>query len=183
MLRAIKEIQPTYVVGENVPGLLNWKRGMVLAEIVSDLEAAGFEVFPPVILPACGKNAPHRRDRLYVIAHCNGINRNLSIQQWRQEKTKDTYINGVNTNHNGTKLQRRIIKDEIKRQKHNVQFIGGFNREWFWPTTEVATRLCRMDARVPKRMDRIKVMGNSVNPYSVCEIFKVIEEMNNITTS
>lgn len=74
MLRAITEIQPTWVVGENVPGLLNWNRGMVLAEIKADLEAAGFEVFPPVMLPACGKNAPHRRDRLWIVAHAEKAN-------------------------------------------------------------------------------------------------------------
>ncbi len=71
MLRAIREIQPRWIVGENVPGLLNWKRGMVLAEIKADLEDSGFEVLPPLILPACGKNAPHRRDRLWIIAHSN----------------------------------------------------------------------------------------------------------------
>lgn len=69
MLRAIREVQPCWVVGENVPGLLNWEGGMVLDEIKADLEAAGFEVFPPLVLPACGKNAPHRRDRLWIVAH------------------------------------------------------------------------------------------------------------------
>lgn len=71
MLRAIGEIQPTWVVGENVPGLLNWQRGMVLAEIKADLETSGFEVFPPVILPACSLQAPHRRDRFWLVAHIN----------------------------------------------------------------------------------------------------------------
>jgi DNA (cytosine-5)-methyltransferase 1 len=69
MLRAIREIQPSWVVGENVPGLLNWNKGMVLAEIKADLESEGFEVFPPCILPACAVNAPHRRDRLWIIAY------------------------------------------------------------------------------------------------------------------
>jgi DNA (cytosine-5)-methyltransferase 1 len=75
MLRAIKQIQPAWIVGENVPGLLNWNGGMVLAEIYADLEAAGFEVFPPCILPACGKNAPHRRDRLWIVGYSAGNRR------------------------------------------------------------------------------------------------------------
>jgi DNA (cytosine-5)-methyltransferase 1 len=69
MCRAIREIQPKWIVGENVSGLLNWNRGMVLDEIKADLEAAGFEVLPPFVLPACGVNAPHRRDRVWIVAY------------------------------------------------------------------------------------------------------------------
>lgn len=68
MLRAIREIQPTYVVGENVSGLINWNGGMVFDEVQTDLEAAGYEVLP-FVLPACGVNAPHRRDRVWFIAY------------------------------------------------------------------------------------------------------------------
>src|SRR5688572_21332341 len=69
MLRAIREIQPNWIVGENVSGLLNWQRGLVLDEIKADLENSGFEIFPSLVLPACGKNAPHRRDRLWIVAY------------------------------------------------------------------------------------------------------------------
>lgn len=72
MLRAAKQIQPRWIVGENVPGIINWSKGMVFEQIQADLEAAGFEVFPPVILPACGLDAPHRRERVWFIAHRNG---------------------------------------------------------------------------------------------------------------
>lgn len=68
MLRAIREIQPIYVVGENVPGLLNWNGGLVFNEVQADLEAEGYEV-QPVILPACGVNAPHKRERVWFVAH------------------------------------------------------------------------------------------------------------------
>ncbi len=69
MLRIIGEVQPRWVVGENVSGLLNWSGGLVLKQIKTDLEDKGFTMLPPAILPACGKNAPHRRDRLWIIAH------------------------------------------------------------------------------------------------------------------
>lgn len=80
MLRAIREVQPTWVVGENVSGLLNWNGGMVLNEIKTDLEAAGFEVLPPLVLPACAVNAPHRRDRVWIVAYSasNGHERRVS---------------------------------------------------------------------------------------------------------
>ena len=69
MLRAIKEIQPRWVVGENVYGLVNWSNGLVFHEVQADLEAQGYEVFP-YVLPACAVNAPHRRDRIWFVAYC-----------------------------------------------------------------------------------------------------------------
>jgi DNA (cytosine-5)-methyltransferase 1 len=68
MLRAIREVQPRWIVGENVLGLVNWSGGLVFHEVQADLEAAGYEVFP-YVLPACGKDAPHRRDRVWFVAH------------------------------------------------------------------------------------------------------------------
>lgn len=68
MLRAIREIQPRWVVGENVRGIINWSGGLVFDEVCTDLEAAGYEV-KPFILPACGVGAPHRRDRVWFVAH------------------------------------------------------------------------------------------------------------------
>lgn len=75
MYRIIQEIKPTWVVGENVYGFVNWDGGVVFHEVVSDLENAGYEV-QPYIIPACAVNAPHRRDRCWVVAHrSTGIER------------------------------------------------------------------------------------------------------------
>ena len=60
MLRCIREISPSWIVGENVRGLTNWNGGMVFDEVQADLEAIGYEVLP-FLLPACAVNAPHRR--------------------------------------------------------------------------------------------------------------------------
>jgi DNA (cytosine-5)-methyltransferase 1 len=69
MLRAIREVQPRWVVGENVLGLVNWSGGLVFEEVQADLEAEGYEV-QPYVLPACGvQNAPHRRDRVWFVAY------------------------------------------------------------------------------------------------------------------
>lgn len=72
MCRAIREIQPTYVVGENVAGLLSWNGGVVFNEVQTDLEAEGYEV-QPVLLPACAVNAPHRRDRIWFVAYRKNV--------------------------------------------------------------------------------------------------------------
>ena len=44
-----------------------------------------------------------------------------------------------------------------------------------WP--EIAARLCRVDARIPNRVDRIECLGNSVSPYHVYPILKAIAEI------
>lgn len=66
--RAIREIRPRWVVGENVRGFVNWSEGMVLDTVFADLEAFGYEV-QPFVLPACAVGAPHRRDRIWIVAH------------------------------------------------------------------------------------------------------------------
>jgi DNA (cytosine-5)-methyltransferase 1 len=71
MLRAIREIAPRYVVGENVRGLLSWNGGMVFNEVCADLENLGYTV-APCIIPAVGVNAPHKRERIWFIAHAIG---------------------------------------------------------------------------------------------------------------
>jgi len=68
MLRVIREVKPQWVVGENVRGLLNWNGGMVFHEVCADLENIGYEV-QAFIIPASGINAPHQRERLWIVAH------------------------------------------------------------------------------------------------------------------
>lgn len=71
MLRAIREIKPRYVVGENVRGIASWSDGLVFEEVFSDLEGEGYEV-QAFLLPAVGINAPHKRDRFYFVAKDTG---------------------------------------------------------------------------------------------------------------
>ena len=93
MLRAIREIKPQWVVGENVRGLVNWNGGLVFDEVQLDLEAEGYEV-QPFLLPAAGLNAPHRRNRIWFVAHSNGSNdrrepgedESKSGEEWVQER-------------------------------------------------------------------------------------------------
>lgn len=68
MLRAIREIRPRWVVGENVLGIVNWNRGMVFEQVHVDLEAEGYES-QTFVLPACSVGAPHQRYRTWFVAH------------------------------------------------------------------------------------------------------------------
>jgi len=79
MFRVIQEIKPKIVVAENVLGLLVRKKGVALETVCVDLESQGYTVLPPLIIPACGKGAPHRRNRVWIIAYSG-----LYGHEWRR---------------------------------------------------------------------------------------------------
>jgi DNA-cytosine methyltransferase len=64
MLRVIQEIRPRWVVGENVPGIVC----LALDKVLSELEAIGYSC-EALVIPACAVDAPHRRDRIVIVAH------------------------------------------------------------------------------------------------------------------
>ena len=67
MFRIIKEIRPTYVLGENVRNLVSINNGVVFEQVCVDLESEGYET-KSLILPASSQNAPHLRYRCWIIA-------------------------------------------------------------------------------------------------------------------
>ncbi len=77
MLRVIHELRPSWVLGENVPGIVN----MALDTVLSDLENEGY-ASQAFIIPACGVDAPHKRERVAVLAHA--INRCGSVR-WNRK--------------------------------------------------------------------------------------------------
>ena len=80
MLRAIREIRPRWIVGENVRGLVSWSGGLVFEEVQAGLEAEGYEV-QPFILPAASIGAPHKRERVWFVAYAPGF-------QWSPAREK-----------------------------------------------------------------------------------------------
>ena len=96
MLRVIREFQPVWVIAENVRGLVTWNDGMVLEQVCADLEAEGYDV-QPIIIPAVAVNAPHRRDRIWFIAHrntdchgCTGRNQKINSTKTGKSTLNDT---------------------------------------------------------------------------------------------
>ncbi len=67
MFRIIKAFKPRYVIGENVRGIINIQDGVVFETVCTDLESEGYEV-QPFIIPAAGVGAPHRRERVWIVA-------------------------------------------------------------------------------------------------------------------
>lgn len=82
MLRVIKELQPTWVIGENVPGIVH----LALDTVLSDLEDAGYSA-QPFIIPACGVDAPHKRERVAIVAYA--IGKQLGEQRKPANASKD----------------------------------------------------------------------------------------------
>lgn len=81
MLRVIKELRPAWVVGENVDGIVT----MALDKVLSDLEACGYAA-GAFVIPACAVDAPHRRNRVAIVAYgnvwrCPGKQRRQYAQQ------------------------------------------------------------------------------------------------------
>jgi len=64
MFRVISEARPCWILAENVPGIFH----MALDTVLADLEGEGYTT-GTFIIPACGLNAPHRRNRIWIIAN------------------------------------------------------------------------------------------------------------------
>lgn len=77
MLRVIREAQPTFVVGENVAGILSMDNGAVFEEICLSLEDEGYAV-QSFIIPAQAIGAPHRRDRVWIVGYSEHNGRNAA---------------------------------------------------------------------------------------------------------
>ena len=76
MLRVIRETKPRWVIGENVEGIVNINEGMVLRQVLNDLENEGFKS-QCIIIPASGIGAWHQRKRIWIVANSDS-NRHVS---------------------------------------------------------------------------------------------------------
>jgi DNA (cytosine-5)-methyltransferase 1 len=188
MLRAIREIQPSWVVGENVRGLTNWNGGMVFDEVQADLEAQGYEV-TPFLLPACAVNAPHRRDRIWFVAFKNSISDGFIQRELEQERTKvweqwnigsrssdRIHIskgNATNTNCNG--FNKCNGNNEVNSSQGST-----------WNSFPSQSPICGGDDGLPRELDgitfskwraeSIKGYGNAIVPQVAYQIFKAINQ-------
>ena len=207
MLRAIREIQPTWVVGENVLGLVNWDGGLVFHEVQAELEAQGYEV-QPYVLPAVSVNAPHRRDRIWFVAYSASASKRAnqlrSIRQENgkvnRERTQTIYdairpdgFEGITTDSSGIGQECREERERSKRgtQPNDKQFKGcsklpGTDFEMF----PISTPICIGDDGLSERLDgitfskwrqeSIKAGGNAIVPQVVHQIFKAIQQYNDL---
>jgi DNA (cytosine-5)-methyltransferase 1 len=208
MLRAIREVQPRFIVGENVSGLVNWDRGMVFEQVQADLENEGYES-AAFILPAAGKDAPHQRDRIWFIAHAAGtgvqfneagivydINRNdKGKARTGKQQSGNTAVgeSGDAADTNAQGLSKRIQPGEWKNPGKNGTRPGCEPSRTFatpgdWSQFPTVAPVCERNDGLSYglsgitfskwRQESIKAMGNAVCPQVVYEIFKAIQQTN-----
>lgn len=125
MLRAIRQIHPTWVVGENVAGIKTMVEScqvtqmgrtddlfeenyiyreesrFTLDKICADLEAEGYSV-QPIVIPACSVGAPHRRDRVWIVA--------------RRISTTPSNPNSSNDNRRAEEIQGKSQKERLSER-------------------------------------------------------------------
>ena len=163
MLRIIREVSPRYVVGENVRGLINWSGGLVFEQVCADLENEGYEV-TPYLLPACGKNAPHRRDRIWFVAYRSDGDAPDTESFRRKDALEDRELEG------------RRFRERDKPPT--------------WDSFPSQPPICGGDDGLPKELDSItfpkwrnqslKSYGNAIVPQIAHEIFKAIQKMEDL---
>jgi DNA (cytosine-5)-methyltransferase 1 len=194
MLRAINEIKPKFVIAENVYGITNIDGGLVFEQVCLDLEACGYEV-QPYIIPACAKNAPHRRDRVWFVAY------RTSQGAWQQSSTDKGWQNRrfdnngeiwTATNTNGKGLEQRRVSRKIRIEKSVSKTKGGEfgisatpicnGLEPNWQNFPTQSPICGGDDGLPTKLDgitfskwrneSIKAYGNAIVPQVAYELFK-----------
>ena len=197
MLRIIREVAPTYVVGENVRGLVNWSEGMVFEEVCADLEAAGYDV-QPFVLPAAGVGAPHKRDRVWFVAHSNnqrtgaGFGEVQSANGEVPERDDDAEscnagnwdaTNASNTRLQGSKENRDAGSSRKEREEQPAGCVCAS-----WQKFPTQPPVCGGDDGLPAELDgitfpkwranSIKAYGNAIVPQVAYQIFDTIKHMN-----
>jgi len=109
MLRVIGEAKPRWVVAENVGGIISNKNGKYFEEVCTQLEDKGYSV-QSFIIPASAVNAPHKRNRIWIIAHTNS---NDKRNNGREIQSPAETNEGTLERENGKRLRRGISTTDI----------------------------------------------------------------------
>lgn len=144
MLEVIAAVQPTWIVGENVTGIIR----MELDRVLADLEGQGYSAFP-LNIPAVAVDAKHRRDRVWIVANLNGQGLSKSREYRETESQAEDFIVQSAT--------------------------SGF------PGREAYPELLRGVHGLPRRVDRIKCLGNAIVPQVAFEILKAIAQIERMS--
>lgn len=160
MLRCIKEVQPRWIIGENVRGLVNWNEGMVFEEVYDDLEREGYEV-QSFLIPAASVNAPHQRYRIWFVAHSN------------TSRVHQQYI--ASESDKSSKLSRSSFeRRDFSRFPSKSPICGGDDG--------LSTELDGITFS-KWRNQSIKAYGNAIVPQVAYQIFSAINEFERLNNS
>ena len=195
MFRIIQELTPRWVIGENVKGLTNIQDGVVFETVCSDLEGEGYEV-RAFNIPAAGVGAPHRRERIWIVAHAKRYNKIDEIggsdetsrgiqEEHRQDDSsarltsRTSSIRQSNNRHDVANTESSIGYDNeavTRNGGSSTQEVFGdgssISGEGSWWHTE--PDVGRVAHGIPGRVYRLKGLGNSIVPKIAEEIGKAI---------
>lgn len=158
--RLVKEIRPRWVVGENVAGHVT----LGLDSVLTDLESENYTA-KAFVLPACAVNAPHGRQRVFIVAHSEG-ERSAEEREYQSTRSKEWTSSGgkIVPNTEGVHVQRfvdRSWEEQLRRGS-------------WW---EVEPNVGRVAHGVPDWVDRLKSLGNAVVPQQIYPIFEAIMQI------
>ena len=191
--RLIKELRPTWVIGENVSGHIK----LGLDSVLEDLASEGYST-RTFSISASSIGANHKRERIWIIANSNGskfLEENSSVRSESTESIRSNIgsicenISKTNDVANTNSIRWNEIKDEngntFKSSSQETKFTTrqlkrkssegrqeGMGRKWW----ESEPRVGRVAHGIPKRVDRLKTLGNSVVPHIPYYIGQAIVE-------
>ena len=168
-LRIIKELRPTWVVGENVTGIIN----LVLDDVLFDLEREGY-ASRTFDIPASSVGASHHRRRVFIVAyseklHSNGI-KHHPIQFIQREEISESGNSDWAKDVPNSKCGKREMGWHVPGAWWEWELFQGYG-------ISLDAHLPAISGSVdgiPNYMDRLRALGNAVVPQQVYPIFKAI---------
>ena len=172
MFEIIRSCRPAWVLAENVAGHVT----MGLDEVLSDLESEDYTV-QPLIIPACAVDAPHRRDRVWIVGYTKkrnggicGRNGDCGLQIPKLGNTSREIVFTHPTN-SGCEF-RGVFSENEKRQRSSGDALQySKRRKTVWHTEPDVGRVAH---GIPSRVDRLRGLGNAIVPQVAYEIIKAM---------
>lgn len=218
MLRVIRETRPRWVIGENVAGITNMvqpgsetdvetksdqdeenyketilEQEYIINTICDDIEREVYSV-QPIIIPACGVGAPHRRDRVWFIAHSNG-SRGLQFGERRDIRDKEQYDQDKEPERHeqpsrfGGSGEAYVISDSDNERLSTIGITDRVSSAERWKDFPTQPPVCRGNDGLPFNVDNltipygkwrkesIKTYGNAIVPQIAMKIFEIINKI------
>jgi len=175
MFRVIKEVRPDWVLGENVAGIVN----MELDNVLSDLESEDYET-QAFIIPACAVDAPHRRNRVWIVANagCESTRpkergtRGEQIDSKKKGERPEARNRFTNSGQDVCNSERERLEAGKGTQGQRPQPAASGSYRW-----AAEPDVGRVAYGIPRRVDRLKGLGNAIVPQVAYQIFKSIIEV------
>ena len=166
----IRAVQPRSVLLENVPGLVSCG---YLGTVIADLAALGY-VGRWGVIGAADVGAPHKRDRLWIVANAErgqGKQRcNADVQRGRSEQAEQVGLGGHLGNANATGQQElHAAAVAVRQGSPTGAFAGWWLRD---PGDESESGVGRVADGVARRVDRLKATGNGQVPAVVARAWR-----------